>query len=88
VRSFQILKKIGINIYQLNLSKKYKRLYRIFHILLFKLYTRRSGATPAEFINVDGEKQYVVEVIFDSRIKRRKEQFLIKWKGYGDDHNI
>jgi hypothetical protein len=56
VRSFQIFKKIGMNVYQLNLFKKYGRFYRIFHISLFELYTRRPGVTPAESINVDGEE--------------------------------
>jgi hypothetical protein len=78
VESFQIFKKIGMNAYQLNLLKKYKRFYRIFHISLLKLYTRRPGVAPAESINVNGEEQYVVETVFDSRVKRGKEQFLIK----------
>jgi hypothetical protein len=56
MESFQILKKIGMNIYQLNLFRKYKRFHRIFHISLFELYTRRPGVTPAESINVDGEE--------------------------------
>jgi hypothetical protein len=56
VRPFQILKKIEINIYQLNLSKKYGRFYRIFHISLLELYTRRPGVTPAESIDVNGEE--------------------------------
>jgi hypothetical protein len=77
-----------MNAYQLNLSKKYKRLYRTFHISLFKLYTRRPDVTSTEPINVDGEEQYIVEIILDSRIKKGKEQFLIKWEGYRDDHNI
>jgi hypothetical protein len=76
--SFQIFKKIGMNIYQLNLFKKYGRLHRIFYISLFELYTRRSDVAPTESINVDGEKQYVVKAVFDFRVKRGKEQFLIK----------
>jgi hypothetical protein len=69
VGSFQILKKIGMNIYQLNLFRKYRRFYCIFHISLFKFYTRRPDVAPAEFIDVDSEEQYVVEAVFDSRIK-------------------
>jgi hypothetical protein len=88
VGSFQIFKKIEINTYQLNLFKKYRRLHRIFYILLFELYTRRPGVTSTEFINVDGEDQYVVKTILDSREKRGKKQFLIEWEGYEDDYNI
>jgi hypothetical protein len=43
---------------------------------------------PSEPIDVNGEEQYVVEAILDFRVKRGKEQFLIKWEGYGDNHNI
>jgi hypothetical protein len=67
-----------MNIYQLNLSKKYGRFHRTFHISLLKLYTRRLGVAPAEPINVDGEEQYVIKAIFDSRVKKGKKQFLIK----------
>jgi hypothetical protein len=77
-----------MNIYQLNLFKKYRRLYRTFHISLLKSYTRRPDVAPAEFINVDGENQYVVEAILDFREKRGKKQFLIKWERYEDDYNI
>jgi hypothetical protein len=78
VKSFQILKKIEMNAYQLNLSKKYRHLYRIFHISLLEFYTRRPDVAPAEFIDVNDEEQYVVEAVFDSRVKRGKKQFLIK----------
>jgi hypothetical protein len=77
-----------MNIYQLNLFKKYRRLYRIFYILLLKLYTRRPGVAPTEFINVDGEEQYIVETILDFRVKRGKEQFLFKWEEYKDDNRV
>jgi hypothetical protein len=70
---FQILKKVGMNVYQLNLSKKYERFYRTFYISLLKLYTRRPGVAPTESIDVNGEKQYVVETIFDFRIKKEKK---------------
>jgi hypothetical protein len=56
VESFQILKKIRMNAYQLNLFRKYGRFYRTFHISLFKSYTRRPGVALMEFINVDGEE--------------------------------
>jgi hypothetical protein len=78
VGSFQILKKIRMNIYQLNLFKKYGRLHRTFYISLFELYTQRPGVASTESIDVNGENQYVVEIIFDSREKREEEQFLIK----------
>jgi hypothetical protein len=61
-----------MNAYQLNLSKKYRRFYRIFHISLLKSYTWRPGVAPAEPINVNGEDQYIVKLILDFREKKRK----------------
>jgi hypothetical protein len=78
VGSFQILKKIEMNAYQLNLLKKYKRFHRTFYISLLKPYTRRPDVAPTESIDVNGEEQYVVEAVLDSRVKRGKEQFLVK----------
>jgi hypothetical protein len=52
---FQIFKKIGINTYQLNLFKKYRRFHRIFHISLLKSYPRRPDVALTESINVNGE---------------------------------
>ena len=36
---------------------------------------------------VDGEEEYEVEEILDSRIYRKKLQYLVKWKGYGHGEN-
>ena len=40
---------------------------------------------PPEIL--DDELEYEVEKILDSRISRRKLQYLVKWKGYNDSHN-
>ncbi|XP_077137223.1 exonuclease 3'-5' domain-containing protein 2-like [Ranitomeya variabilis] len=37
---------------------------------------------PPAPVLVEGELEYVVEKILDSRISRRKLQYLVKWKGY------
>ena len=36
---------------------------------------------------VDGEEEYVVEKVLNSRMFRRKLQYLIKWEGYNTEHN-
>jgi len=38
-------------------------------------------------IVIDGEPEWEVEEILDSRWHRRRFQYLIKWKGYGHEHN-
>ena len=40
---------------------------------------------PPEII--DGEKEWVVEEILDSKVMNRKLCYLVKWDGYGLEHN-
>jgi len=37
--------------------------------------------------NYQGNPEYKVEEITDSRLKRGKLEFLVKWSGYTDDYN-
>ena len=48
---------------------------------------RRHAPPPLPPELVDGEEEYVVEEILNSRIFRRKLQYLVKWEGYGVEHN-
>ena len=43
--------------------------------------------TPQPPIEVEGEPEYVVEEILDSRLCRNKLEFLVKWEGYTDENN-
>lgn len=42
---------------------------------------------PAPPVEIEGELEYEVEEILDSRVYRRQFQYLIKWKGYTAEHN-
>ncbi|CAJ0964139.1 unnamed protein product [Ranitomeya imitator] len=42
---------------------------------------------PPAPVLVEGELEYIVEKILDSRISRWKLQYLVKWKGYGQEDN-
>ncbi|CAJ0927619.1 unnamed protein product [Ranitomeya imitator] len=42
---------------------------------------------PPAPVLVEGELEYVVEKILNSRVSRRKLQYLVKWKGYGQEDN-
>ncbi|KAF9798630.1 hypothetical protein IEO21_10688 [Rhodonia placenta] len=62
----------------------------VFHVSLLTKYTRSDipGWEPEEppVIEVEGDEEYKVEQIKDSRIFRCQLQYLIKWKGYDDSH--
>jgi hypothetical protein len=43
--------------------------------------------TPQSPIEIEGEPEYIVEEILDSRLRRNKLEFLVKWEGYTDENN-
>jgi len=47
---------------------------------------RKLPPSPPPVI-VEGEEEWEVEEILDSRLMRRKLKFLVKWKGFGREHN-
>jgi len=47
---------------------------------------RKPQALPPPIV-VDGEPEWEVEEVLDSRWHRRRFQFLIKWKGFSREHN-
>jgi len=68
-------------------------IHDVFHINLLTLYHKTdlhgsNYSRPAPDL-VDNDKEYKVEKILDSRQfgRRRKKQYLIKWKGYLDSDN-
>ena len=40
-----------------------------------------------EAVEVEGTPEYEVEEILDSRLKRGKLEYLVKWSGYMDNYN-
>lgn len=79
------------------------RMHNVFHVSLLKPYRRDGRVQPPPIpIVVDGEEWFTVERILSHRdievnIKRRTKhspaktkqlrQYLVKWLGYGDEHN-
>jgi hypothetical protein len=51
-------KSISLNIYELELSKTYKRLYRTFFISLLKSYSRKESEKPSKSIDFDKKDRF------------------------------
>jgi hypothetical protein len=87
---FKVTKVIGSTTYHLELLVHWK-IYKAFHANLLLPYheTKEHGCNflepPPELI--EGQPEWEVENILDSRRHRRKLWYLIKWKGYSDAHN-
>ena len=62
------------------------KVYNIFHISLLDPAENDplpgQQTPPPSPSEVDGEEEYHVEEILDSRVRRRRLQYLVKWTGY------
>lgn len=78
---FEIVQAVGKNAYRLSLSVGWK-IHSVFNVALLEPYVRRSGViSPAPDI-LDGEEEWEIETILDSRTHYGKLQYLVRWKGY------
>ena len=90
---FPIVKILSSNTYQLKLTPAFKRIRPVFNVNLLRkvspdeIAERPKPSHPEPEINNEGELEYEVEEVLDSRLFRRQLQYLMKWKGYGPEHN-
>jgi Chromo (CHRromatin Organisation MOdifier) domain len=68
------------------------RIHPVFHVVkLMPVLTdpikgRRTRPLPPLEI-VGGEERYEIEEVIDSRLRYRKLEYLVRWKGYGHKEN-
>ncbi|CAJ0965615.1 unnamed protein product [Ranitomeya imitator] len=64
-------------------------IHNVFHRSLSRRYVAPMvpSVDPPAPVLVEGELEYIVEKILDSRVSRRKLQYLVKWKGYAQEDN-
>ncbi len=87
---FPITKRISVTTYALKLPPQW-RIHPVFHASLLMPYKE----TPIHGTNfpepppdlIEGEPEWEVEQIVNTRRYWNQTQFLIKWKGYFDAHN-
>lgn len=84
---FKIMAKVGKSAYHLQLPRTWKGLHPVFNEAVLSPYTppsyasqRRPLPPPPDIVN--GEEQYEIEDLMDSKMERGKLKYLVKWKGY------
>jgi hypothetical protein len=89
---FQIESRAGNSAYRLRLPASMKRLHPVFNVV--KLLLARPDPVPGRRFPpppppeiVDGEEEWEVEEILDSKMMNRKLRYLVKWKDFGIEHN-
>ena len=80
---FPIIDAWGKNAYKLRLVPKYRDIHPVFHVSLLEPYYVRAGRPlPPAHVEIEGEKEYVIDEIISDRIYRRRKEYLVRWKDY------
>jgi hypothetical protein len=88
VGPYSVKRKVGTHTYELRLPPSMSCIHPVFHVVKLKpapddpIAGRRANPLPNPVL-VDGEEEYEVEEIMNSRFFSRKLRFLVTWKGYG-----
>ena len=68
-------------------SYKIHDVINVSRLRLYKEPTAGQHATPPEPVEVEGQPEYEVEEVLDSRLKKGKLEYLVKWSGYTNKYN-
>ena len=86
---FPIARGISSHAFRLDLPRSLRFIHPVFHVSLLEPYHPNSipnrTQPPPLPVEVDGETEYEVSAILDSRRRRNKLQYYVQWKGY-DGH--
>ena len=83
---FKVLEKVGELDYKLELPH-WLKIHPVLHVNRLSPWHDQGvqKPPPPKPVRVDGEEEYVVGEILDSRLYRRQLQYKVRWKGYGAD---
>ena len=87
---FKVIKVVGKRAYQLELPPQMK-IHPVFHISLLETYRApvdsQRRTEPPEIEEIEGEENYVVRKLADSRVNRNKKivEYLVLWEGYDNE---
>jgi hypothetical protein len=89
---FPVESKAGSNAYRLRLPAAMKHLHPVFNVVKLipvpaDLIEGRHAPPPPLPEIIDGEEEWVVEEILDSKMMNRKLRYLVKWKDFGIEHH-
>uniref|UniRef100_A0A0W0GER4 Putative reverse transcriptase-rnase h-integrase n=1 Tax=Moniliophthora roreri TaxID=221103 RepID=A0A0W0GER4_MONRR len=87
---FEVVERIGDLDYHLKLPLAMK-VHNVFHINRLSPWkgnkVNGQQAPPPEAVEVEGKEEHLVEEILDSRVYRKKLQYLVRWEGYSEEED-
>jgi hypothetical protein len=89
---FPVERRVSRNAYRLRLPFSMRRLHPVFNVVKLTpspadLIAGRHLMLPPPPEVIEGEEEYLVEKILDSKMFRGRLKFKIKWEGYGPEHD-
>ena len=89
---FRIIKKVGNGTYRLQLPPSMSRLHPVFNVI--KLTPALEDPVQGQHVPppplpeiIDGEEEWVIEEILNSRMINQKLRYLVKWDRFRIEHN-
>jgi hypothetical protein len=89
VGPFKVVRRVGQVAYELELPSTW-RVHPVFHVSLLVPWhvSFRQATPPPVMLLEDGSLEYEVEQILEADMDKGKaKRYLVKWKGYGHEHN-
>ena len=84
---FTVVERVGSVSYKLTLPPTIA-VHPVFHVSLLKPFRKGERFQPLPVpLLVEGEEEFQVEQILQHRGKKPRYQYLVKWLGYGPEHN-
>ena len=87
---YEIIRQIGPLDYEVRIPRAW-RIHPVFHVDLLRPHPAdkipgRAPSNPPP-VEIDGQEEFEVEEVLDARVKRRKLEYFVKWKGYDESNN-
>ena len=91
---FLIVHRVGNGAYRLHLPPSMSRLHPVFNVVKLTLALALADPIIGCWTNppplseiIQGEEEWIVEEILDNKMMNRKLCYLVKWEGFGIEHN-